>query len=58
MRKECQPLGGGVFEVLLDRGMERVVQEEGARVGNCRNKKPFPPLSPRFVSALSLQFSR
>lgn len=38
MRKECQPLGGGGFEVLLDRGRERVVQEEGARVGNFRKQ--------------------
>jgi hypothetical protein len=36
VRKECQPLGGGGFEVLLEMGMERVVQEEGARMGNCR----------------------
>lgn len=39
VRKECQPLGGGGFEVLLEMGMERMVQEEGARMGKCSKQE-------------------
>lgn len=59
MRKECQPLGRGGFEVLLEMGMERVVREEGASSAKVpgwenvenRRKKILPTPTPCFVFA-------